>query len=194
MTPRKKKRIVHSQVEVADHFGVSITAVQNWFGAGAPNKPRRKGIPGEYDINAIDEWRREKKGLNDADPLLSGPDTPALEEYRKWKAKREKFAYFKDRAKWLPIDQVTAAIGVLSATLRQAFDALQRQFGPEALAIVSSAVDDAEGIFLRAIGKSDVDFNSDDSTIDDQPDTQTYPAILCSSMSSDAPAENADDS
>jgi phage terminase Nu1 subunit (DNA packaging protein) len=200
MAAKTKPRIVHTQAEIAVHFGVSIKTVQEWLGKGCPYVPRKTGKPGQYDITKIDEWRREQKGLSDADPLLNGPDSPALEEYRKWKAKREKFSYHKDRKKFLPLDSVVQGLAIFSSTMRQAFDALQRQFGHEALAIVSKALDDSERIFLLGIGTDDVDVDIDDSSSDrsdiaDLPTDLTAQgdsAPLDQSVSDDAPAKRAD--
>jgi len=200
MAPRKKSRIVHTQAEVAVHFGVSNKSVQEWLSHGCPYVPRKKGKAGEYDIDAIDEWRREQKGLGESDPLLNGPDSPALEEYRKWKAKREKFNYYKDRKKWMPIETVVQGLAVFASTMRQSFDALQRQFGQEALAIVENAIDDAERIFSRAIGTEDVDIDSDDS-LSDKPDivtpspdieTQADSTAVAARLPDDAAAEGED--
>lgn len=179
MARRKRERIVHSQSEAATHFGVSTTTIKTWLGQGCPGKAGRNGNPGRYDLDAIEQWRRERQGSAPDDPLLVGPNTPWMEKLREIKCKRERFAYRRDLGKWLPVDAVVQTLAVFASTIRQTFDTLQRQFGPEALAIVSGGVDDAEKIFRRGIGIKDVgdnpnELDSDDSESDgDDSETST---------------------
>jgi hypothetical protein len=86
-----------------------------------------------------------------ADGLLSGPPTASLERLRLIKSKREEFAYERDKGLWRRADETQQAWAIAAASLRQTFDVLQRQSGPEALAIVMEGLADAERIFIQSI-------------------------------------------
>ena len=90
----------------------------------------------------------------DEDPLLSGASSPALEEYRRWRAALARLEYQERERQLLPRDQVHAALGRLAAILRQAGETLQRQFGTEAYDILDEALVDAERE-IEGVGNAD---------------------------------------
>jgi hypothetical protein len=97
-----------------------------------------------------------------AEGLLGGPPTASLERLRLIKAKREEFAFEREKGLWRISDETQQAWAIAAASLRQTFDTLQRQCGPEALAIVLEGLVDAERIFMQNInadleGKSEIE-------------------------------------
>ncbi len=86
-----------------------------------------------------------------ADGLLGGPPTASLERLRLIKAKREEFAFEREKGLWRRADETQQAWAIAAASLRQTLDVLQRQCGLEALAIVSEGLADAERIFKQSM-------------------------------------------
>lgn len=78
------------------------------------------------------------------DPLMAGVNSPALEEYRRARAKLAELDLLERKQVLLPRDQIHEGLGRITSVLRMAGDALQRQYGPEAQRILDEALDDAQ--------------------------------------------------
>jgi hypothetical protein len=85
-----------------------------------------------------------RKLAREDDPLLQGGTSPALERYREERASLARLDRLERESQLLPRDQVHEALGRIAAILREAGDALQREFGANAAAILHEALDDAE--------------------------------------------------
>jgi len=133
---RKNRRIVTTQQAVANHFSVSRRTVVEWRALGCP------GRPGEYDLDKVDRWRRARQP--DADVLLTGPASPALEQFRRARARREELALARELNEVLPRDKTYGLLGRFAGHIRWAGQELQRRCGPEAFEILNEAIDDAE--------------------------------------------------
>lgn len=113
----------------------------------------RHGIPlrgRTIDLEAVVRWWREflakyahrLKTLDEADPLLQGASTPALEQYRQAKVQLAQLELERQRGSVLAKDKVDQALSGLTTILREAGETLQRQFGDDAAAILTEAVTD----------------------------------------------------
>lgn len=146
----KPRQFARTQQEIADHFGVHRRTVADWCRLpGFPSRTKRG-----WNLAKVDQWRADRYGTPDeADPLLSGPDTAALERYRLARAKREEFALERDRGNWVRREDVHAGIAIFATVLRQACDTLHKQFGRDAHSILAEAVNDAVRAFNRQLGE-----------------------------------------
>lgn len=85
------------------------------------------------------------RAAESGDPMLDGPLSPALEEYRREKAKITKIQREMLEAKIVAVEDMTANLTLLGTILRGAADTLGRQFGEEARMVIEEALDDFEG-------------------------------------------------
>lgn len=97
------------------------------------------------------------------DPLLSGGSSPALERYREERAKLARLDRLERERQLLPRDEVRESWGRMAAILRGAGDALQRQFGSEAVEILNDALDDCEREIDRRLQAAERDPNAPDA-------------------------------
>jgi hypothetical protein len=88
--------------------------------------------------------KNAQKLARDDDPMMQGSLSPALEEYRGERTKLARLERLEREGQLVPRDQARAALGRIAAILREAGHALERQFGPAALEILSEALDEAE--------------------------------------------------
>ncbi|GAH74685.1 unnamed protein product [marine sediment metagenome] len=113
----------------------------------------RHGIPlrgRTIDLQAVLGWLHDflakyayrLKALDDADPLLQGASTPALEQYRQAKVDLVRLEVERQRGNLLPKDKVAQALSGLNSILREAGETLQRQYGDDAAAVLTEAVED----------------------------------------------------
>jgi hypothetical protein len=70
------------------------------------------------------------------DPLLSGADSPALEEYRRWKAQAARMDVEERQKTHCPLDQVLQEQHELLDSLGEAIDRLAREYGNEAAELI----------------------------------------------------------
>ena len=127
--------------EVAAYFGVGVRTVAAWLAAGCP------GSAGAYDLHAIHAWRdsqRQARADQAADPLLAGAASPALEQYRRERAKIARLDRLERERELVPRDEVHTLLGQIAVVLRSAGETLQRTYGPEAQTILDEALDEAE--------------------------------------------------
>lgn len=93
----------------------------------------------------IEAWKAAQgpveKGKAD-DPLLIGDaDSPALEEYRKARARLAWMEVDQREGTHVPLAELEPALLNLSGVMRQALDTLARRFGNDAAAIVNEALE-----------------------------------------------------
>jgi hypothetical protein len=93
------------------------------------------------------------KLANEDDALLGGGSSPALEEYRKKRAALADLDLLERQNQLIPRDQARQAMGRVAGILRNAQEALQRQFGPAAMDIISEALDEADQEVDRCFGQ-----------------------------------------
>ena len=79
------------------------------------------------------------------DPMLDGPNSPALEEYRREKAIITRIQREALQRKTVTVDEMRGNLTLLSTILRNAGETLGRQYGAEAQEIVDEALDDFDG-------------------------------------------------
>jgi hypothetical protein len=96
----------------------------------------------------------------DEDVLMQGGNSPALERYREKRADLAELELSERRRKVIPRDDVNSGLSRIASFLRAAGDTLQRQFGPEARAILDEALDDAQ----REIDATFAQRESDDAS------------------------------
>lgn len=83
---------------------------------------------------------QNRKPEPESDPLLVGGDSPALEEYRKHRARREKVQADLAERGAVMVDQIGPPLMQLSGTLRRAGETLARRWGNDAAAVLNEAV------------------------------------------------------
>lgn len=117
--------------EQAAHYGIP-------FGGPTINLPAV--VRALHDFLADNAYKLAR----DDDPLMQGGGSPALEAYREERAKMARFDRLKQEGQLVPRDSVRAGLGRVASILRDACQALERQFGPAAAEIFREALDDAE--------------------------------------------------
>jgi hypothetical protein len=85
-----------------------------------------------------------KLSADDDDMMSPEVASPALEKYREERAALAKLDRLEREQQLVPRDEVRMGLGRVASVLRTATEALQREFGPEAAALLSDALDDAE--------------------------------------------------
>ncbi len=81
---------------------------------------------------------------DDDDPCLAGASSPALEMYRRERAKIARLDRLEREDELLPREVVHTFLGRLAPLLRDAGESLNREFGAEALATYNTMLDDVE--------------------------------------------------
>ncbi len=97
--------------------------------------------------------RNAAKIARDTDPMLAGPESPALERYREDRALLARLDRKEREQSLIPRDQARIALGRIASIIRNCGETLQRQFGPAALEILNEAIDDAQQETDRAFGE-----------------------------------------
>lgn len=121
--------------------GVKSRTIREWFTQGCP------GSPGRYCPAEIIDWARENKWAAQADdPELSGGDSPALERYRDEKAKLARLDRLEREGVLVRADSIHDHLMSIAALIRSAGEQLRRQFGNDALAILSESLDESDRI------------------------------------------------
>jgi len=131
--------------QVARFFRVNRRTVAEWRAEGCP------GSRGAYPLSEVVQWLKEHKwtrpGAPDpevADPLMGGANTPALERYREAAAQLKELDYQERIGVLVSRDRIHDGLLRCGGVLRSAMENLQREFGPEAVAIMDDALDDFE--------------------------------------------------
>ncbi len=97
--------------------------------------------------------------------VLDGPPTEALEELRRWKARREEFAYKRELGQYRAVEENQQALTAMSNILRQAIETLQRQCGEEARLIMAEAIAEVEKVFGQMGSGDDFDGATSDDDV-----------------------------
>lgn len=99
----------------------------------------------------------------DADPLLVGSGSPALEEYRRERTRLVKLEREEREKTLLPRDLVHEGLGRIATILREAGETLQRQFGSDAHQLLNEALDDCQREIGAMVSADDIKLDSDSS-------------------------------
>jgi hypothetical protein len=145
--------------EQADRYGLP-------FGGPFINLP--KFVRAFHDFLAENALKLARD--DEADPLLQGGGSPALERYREERAALARLDRLEREGALLPRDQVRQGLGRVAAIVRAAGDALQRQHGPAALELLYEALDDAQREIDRSFGVTNGDVSEHDVGDDDNQD------------------------
>jgi phage terminase Nu1 subunit (DNA packaging protein) len=125
--------VVNSIEDVARHFQRTTRRIRGWVQEGMPG-----GLTGPWDLDAIADWRAERREVTGADPLLAGPSSPALERYRSIRADREALELAVRRGQLVPLeDFLTWYDSEIAAPIRRALEKLRAQFGQPAADLVT---------------------------------------------------------
>ncbi|WP_437203483.1 hypothetical protein [Planctomicrobium sp. SH664] len=133
-----------SRDEIAAIFGRPVSQIRKWEAAGMPPQ----GTEG-FNVAAIVEWRetRWERRLSQSgqDPELidGGEDSPALEEYRRWRAKLAELEFRRQEGRLVELDVLNPMLSKSAALFRRACETLERRFGTEAADILREAIDDS---------------------------------------------------
>lgn len=104
----------------------------------------KKGVTirlrGAIDAHAARQVESVRK---DADPMLAGGDSPALERYREAKAGLAEMDLQERQKSHVNLQSLNDALMRFASTIRRAGEALQRRFGNEASEIMNEAIDEA---------------------------------------------------
>lgn len=85
------------------------------------------------------------RSADGGDPMLDGPVSPGLEEYRREKAKITKIQREMLEGKTVSVDDMTATWTLLGTILRDAAETIGRQFGEDARMVMEEALNDFDG-------------------------------------------------
>lgn len=143
--------------QVARFFRVNRRTVSEWKGRGCP------GGRGAYSLPDIVQWLREHiwsdggngkplQGFEGDDDDLQGFDSPGLERYRLAKAEITELDLAAKKKQMVSRDSIGDGLVRCSGVLRGALENLQRQFGPEALAIMDDALAEYDRIVHEEFG------------------------------------------
>ena len=138
------KWLATDQAEVADFFGISVNTLSIWRKMGMP------GARGGWPLDQIAKWLRKdgpwrRFGAAGVDELdADGPDSPALEESRRWRAKLLEQEFRKREGELVDVGYVSVPADRIMARLRRCGEQLGVRFGPEAQIMVNDAIDDCK--------------------------------------------------
>jgi hypothetical protein len=90
-------------------------------------------------------------GSDDDDPRLAGTSSPALEEFRRHRARLAELEVSQQEGQLLVREVVHEALGQLAAVLRRAGELLDRKFGREAHKLLADALEEGRGTIDRLI-------------------------------------------
>jgi hypothetical protein len=170
----------YSARELCRKLGVSQHAVNEYVQQGAPHSKTGKGH--RYNFVEFREWmaangKTGKPGRpwpsqqqpDENDPLLAAGESPGLERYRNAKADLAEYERDRQRGLLIPFNELEATLMVAAATIRQANERVQREYGNapaeilnEALAEFIANADKLIGFYLdkqssAAVGSGDTD-------------------------------------
>jgi hypothetical protein len=99
--------------------------------------------------------KNARKLNTDDDALMQGDssNSPALERYREERAALARLDRLEREATLVSRDEVRQGLGRIAATLRNAGETIQRQFGNAASDVIIEALDDAENDIARWLGQ-----------------------------------------
>lgn len=133
--------------EVAFLFDVTVQAIDSWIRTGCP-APKDSGHR-VFDLKQVIAWRRARDEANarprtpdGEDPLMLAGSSPALERYRMAKAKMAEFDLQQKRGHLVEKHAITTQFRAAAATLRAAFETLERRHGREVGDSLRDVLDD----------------------------------------------------
>lgn len=169
--------------QVAKALAISKRQFQNYMDQGCPGRSSDRGKQnGHFYLPEIIEWCREnvwkpRPTLDDfGDPLAptgDGFNSPALEEYRKWRAKLAELDFNERNKKLVDVSTINAALIGIAQTLRVAGEQIARGYGNGPIEILNEALDEAEEQIREQFGRgadaaeNDMDENDGDETEED---------------------------
>ena len=89
----------------------------------------------------------------DPDPLLAGAATPALEDYRRHRARLAELDVAEREGRLVDVAEMTEAFANFAGVIRGVGQALQRQYGPEAAQMLNDGLDDAASSVERFLAE-----------------------------------------
>lgn len=108
----------------------------------------QKNVNGKLYFHArslLDKWKEHgaaPKATGEADPMLVGPESDALEFYRKQRGLQEEIKLEQMRGNTVAIVDIEPPLLNLCGMLRRAGETLARQFGNDAAQVLNEAVDE----------------------------------------------------
>lgn len=135
--------VATSQEEAAATIGINRRTFAYWLSEGCPGENRN------YVIADIITWARENKWGND-DAYIDSIENPDLKEeairLKNEKTRREiaklEIGIDRDSGRLVDLDQVQRELNATADMVRAGLDRLQKQFGTEALDIVTEVLDE----------------------------------------------------
>lgn len=122
---------------------------------------------------------------DDAD-LMQGNSSPALERFREERAALARLDRLEREGQLVPRDVARATLARIATVLRNAGDALQRQFGLAAVEILYDALTEAEREVARAFASSEAADNSEgDADVTGVPPTGEPSGLSVDALSDD---------
>jgi hypothetical protein len=150
--------------EVAELFGVTPQAFHQTYRPLVPASAVREGQRRVLlNVRAvIDAWcehrvRRELEAKGIDGDLAGGGDSPALEEFRRHRARIAKFEADRLEKKTADTGEIRQGLMMFVAATRRGVEALQRQFGNDAAELVLTPLNQLEGDLDRVIPSPDPD-------------------------------------
>lgn len=95
-------------------------------------------VRGPAVVAAIAEKRLEQTGAS------NGTTSEALEEIRRWEARRRELRYRRESAEYVPMADVNSGFAVIAEILRRAGETIRQEFGEPAQKILNDAWDDVD--------------------------------------------------
>ena len=141
------------------------------------DQAKRYGMPiagRTVDLAALLKWLHDFLATNSTrlnapdsdDPMMAGVASPALERYRDERAKLARLERLQKEGLLLPRDPMHQLHGKMAAVIRSSGDKLLRDFGEEAYAILTEALDDVQREVDRAFGDTPGSEAGDDGSRD----------------------------
>lgn len=142
-----------SRKEVALLTGISerhISRVQK-----SEQFPTVDATTGKWNVQEVVQWCLNRHTApEDADPMMcgNGQGSPALEEYRREKAREAKRRNDAEEAMLIDAATVTVELRAIGATFKAEAEALARVHGPEIGAEIAEMVDRVQQAFVDRLG------------------------------------------
>lgn len=135
-TPKEKpKWIARTIAEAAGVIGVSPRQFSEYLARGMPGRPKC------YDLKEIirwcksEIWKARVVATPDADPLMTGSDSPALEKYREQKARQEAIKTWRMEGEYMPTSKARDFVTAVATALKDVATEFEKRFGNEAVGL-----------------------------------------------------------
>jgi hypothetical protein len=171
--------------EVAEALGMKTRQFQNYMAQGCPG---RAATPGRQDGHFFlpdvitwcrsNVWKPPKRVEIDeyGDPMSVPGDpqsSPALEEYRKWRAKLAELDYQARKGNLIDVAQVNTAMIGIAQSLRLVGEQIAREYGNGPVEMLNGALSDMEQQIAEHFdrGGEDEEDDEEEEDLDDFPDS-----------------------